>query len=295
VATVATQEPLQNVVPLPLLAPEAGAAGQRAVGSAGVTWTVGLRRAFLASRKTWAILLFLGLWEVAPRVGLVDATFLPSFSTVVVSLAHLVASGELFGHIAASLQRALAGMGLAIVVAVPLGFLVGWYKGFATFVDPLLQTLRQTSALALFPVFMLLFGIGEVSKTAIIFWGCLWPILLNTISGVRNADPLLVKSARSMGASQWDIFRKVVLPGSYPAIFTGLRLSATISIVMLTAAEMMGANNGIGYLVLYSQQTFDVPALYAAIITIAILGLLFNHLLVRLERRAHVWKEEPPA
>ena len=243
-------------------------------------------------RNSLAILVFLALWEILPEVHFVDPVFLPPFSSVLAALGSLAASGVLFKDIWASLVRALTGFGLAVVVGVPLGLLVGWYKGVETFLDPLLQMFRQTSALALFPVFMLLFGIGEVSKTAIIFWGCLWPILINTISGVKTVEPLLIKLARSLVASPTKLFFKVILPGASPAIFTGFRLSATIAIVMLTAAEMMGANEGIGYLVLYSQQVFQIANLYAAIITIGVLGLLFNFILVKLEKRSHFWRED---
>jgi len=171
---------------------------------------------------------------------------------------------------------------------------LGWFKKFECYLDALLQTFRQTSILALFPVFILLFGIGEVSKVAIVFWGASWPILLNTISGVKNIDSLLVKSARSMGASQLTIFRTVVLPASIPSILTGVRLSATLSIIVLTGAEMMGASAGLGFLVFDSQAKFRIPEMFAAIATMSLVGLIVNYSIVAIEQKVARWKEDLP-
>lgn len=240
------------------------------------------------------VAVFLLLWEMAPRIGLADPTFIPSFSTVMKAWFDLLISGELIMHILVSLKRSLLGFGLGMIVALSLGLMIGWFKKFEYYVDALLQTFRQTSILALFPVFILLFGIGEVSKIAIVFWGVLWPILLNTVTGVKNTDPLLIKSARSMGASQFTIFEKVVLPSAIPSILTGIRLSATLSIIVLTAAEMMGANAGLGFLVFDSQGKFRIPQMFAAIITMSMLGLIVNYSIVAIEKRVARWKEELP-
>ena len=188
-----------------------------------------------------AVFAFLALWEIAPRLHLVDPAFLPPFSSVVAAFWNLLITGELIGDILISLQRALLGFGLGLAVAIPLGLALGWFKYVQQFLEPLLQTFRQTAALALLPVFILFLGIGEASKIAIIFWSVQWPILLNTIAGVKSVDPLLIKSARAMGASPLILFLKVILPGSLPSIFTGIRLSATDAILMLIAAEMIGA------------------------------------------------------
>jgi len=154
---------------------------------------------FFNLRSLLGVVVFLALWELAPRLEWIDATFLPPFTTVADAFFNLFTTGEMAKHLGISLFRALTGFGLATVIAVPLGLLIGWFAKFEFYVDPLLQTFRQTSVLALFPVFILFFGIGEVSKIAIILWGTIWAILLNTISGVKNVDPLLIKSARMWG------------------------------------------------------------------------------------------------
>jgi NitT/TauT family transport system permease protein len=168
----------------------------------------------------------------------------------------------------------------------------GWFKTIEELLDPLLQVLSQVNPFSIFPVFILLFGIGEVAKIAIIFWVCIWPILTNTISGVKSTDPLLVKSARSMGASKWVLFWKVVLPAASPALFAGIKMGAVISFFMLIAAEMIGASAGLGWLVLNSEVNYQISRLFAATVTIALLGLLVTNLLSRLEKRLISWRED---
>ena len=241
-------------------------------------------------KRTIAIAAFLVLWEVAPRVGLVDRTFLVPFSEAVKALIELAKDGQLWDNTRASLVRSLAGFLIAIGVGVPLGLLIGWYRPVAEILGPLLELFRNTAALALLPVFILLLGIGETSKIAIVVYACTWPILLNTISGVRDVDPVLIKSARSMSLPAHRLFAKVILPAAVPTLFPGIRLAGASSLLVLVAAEMVGAKAGLGYLVNASQQNFAIPDMYAAIIAISVLGLVFNHLLVLLERRLTRWR-----
>jgi len=237
------------------------------------------------------IAIFLALWEALPRLGIVSDAYLSPPSAVVASIAQLVDTGQLWKHLAASLQRSLWGLLLASFFGVVLGLLIGSSKRLAAIVDPVLQLFRQTSAFALFPVFILFLGIGELSKVAIIFWASFWPVLLSTVSGVKQVDRLLVNSALSMGASQRFIFLKVVLPASLPSIFTGVRLAGAYSITALVAAEMIGAHSGLGFLTLNSQETFQIPTMYAGILLLAVLGLLLNYLLALLERRLLRWRK----
>ncbi|HUQ60920.1 ABC transporter permease [Lentzea sp.] len=240
--------------------------------------------------KVAAIAVLLAVWEAAPRLGLVDATFLPPFSTVLGAWWDLAVSGKLLDNTQASLVRSLSGFGLAVAAAVPLGLLIGWYKPVATLLGPLLEVFRNTAALALLPVFVLLLGIGETSKIAIVFYACAWPVLLNTISAVRAVDPVLLRLARSVDLSGFRLFQKVILPASVPTVFTGIRLAGAVSILVLVAAEMVGAKAGLGYLINASQFNFAIPQMYAGIITISAIGVLFNQVLVGLERRFTSWR-----
>jgi NitT/TauT family transport system permease protein len=243
-------------------------------------------------KRTIAIAVLAAAWEILPRLQVVNAVFLPPLSEVLAAWWQLAASGELLQHVQASMVRSLSGFGLAVVVAIPLGLVIGWYKPVATLLNPLLELFRNTAALALLPVFVLILGLGETSKIAIIFYACSWPILLNTISGVRTVDPLLLKSARSLGLGPVRLFQKVVLPAAVPTIFTGIRLAGAFSILILIAAEMVGAKAGLGYLINYAQYNFAVPDMYAGIITISTIGLVINQLLLVVERRFSTWRTQ---
>ncbi|MEV7611482.1 ABC transporter permease [Streptomyces sp. NPDC089799] len=269
----------------PAPAPEPGAPGRSAAAALAVVR--GLKAALV---RSVAILALLALWEIAPRAGLVDSTFLPPISEVAVAWWELALDGQLAEHTEASLTRSFGGFGIAVLVAVPLGLLIGWYRPVADVLGPLLELFRNTAALALLPVFVLLLGIGETSKVSIVVYACVWPILLNTISAVRNADPTLIRLARSMDLSTPRLFQKVILPASVPTIFTGIRLAGAISILVLVAAEMIGAKAGLGYLINASQFNFAIPQMYAGIITISAIGVAFNQLLVTVERRLSLWR-----
>ncbi|MFJ1866238.1 ABC transporter permease subunit [Streptomyces sp. NPDC088097] len=240
--------------------------------------------------RSAAIIVLLLIWEAAPRLGLVDATFLPPFSEVARAWWELLGDGQLGEHTRASLTRSFGGFAIAVAVAVPLGLLIGWYRPVAAFLGPLLELFRNTAALALLPVFVLLLGIGETSKVSIVVYACVWPILLNTISAVGNADPTLVRLARSMDLSTPKLFQKVILPSAVPAVFTGIRLAGAVSILVLVAAEMIGAKAGLGYLINASQFNFAIPQMYAGIVTISVIGVAFNQVLVAIERRLSLWR-----
>lgn len=236
------------------------------------------------------ILLVIAVWEIVPRLGLVDTTFLPPFSQVIAALWQMIISGDLMVHISASMFRASIGYLIAIVLGITSGLAIGWYKLASDVLSPAVEVLRNTAPMALFPLFLLFFGIGEESKVAIVVYACSWPIILNTISGVKNVDPLLIMSARSMGVSNFVLFKKIVIPAAIPTIFTGLRISAAASVLVLIAAEMIGAKAGLGYLIIYAQYSFLIPTMYAGIITTSVIGVLVNYLLVIIERRFTSWK-----
>jgi len=237
-----------------------------------------------------AVAVLLAIWQIAPGAGWVDKTFLPPLSSVLDAWWQLVQNGELWIDIQASLQRSLTGFGIALLIGVPLGLLIGWYPLVAELLSPVLVIFLNTAAIALLPVFTLIMGIGETSKVAIILYASIWPILYNTISGVRNVDPLLIKSARSLGLSHVRLFQKVILPASIPTIFTGVRLGGAASILVLITTEMVGAKAGLGYLILNSQYNFQIPQMYAGILTVSAIGVAFNYLLLTLERRFSTWR-----
>ncbi|MBQ0139883.1 MAG: ABC transporter permease [Kurthia sp.] len=242
-------------------------------------------------KQSIVILILIALWEIVPRIGLVDRVFFPAFSEVVAAFWDMLISGQLWTHFKASIIRSTLGFFIAIIIAVPLGLLIGWYPIARELLNPVLEIFRNTAALALLPVFILLLGIGEVSKVSIIIFACVWPVLLNTIAAVRDVDPLYIKSAKSMNINDVQLFRKVILPASVPTIFTGIRMAGTGAILVLIAAEMIGAKAGLGYLITVTQYNFEIPKMYAGIITISLLGLIINQGLLAVERQFSKWKQ----
>ncbi|TPN77749.1 ABC transporter permease [Mesorhizobium sp. B1-1-5] len=233
---------------------------------------------------------FLALWQAAASGGWVNAAVLPPIDMIVVALWKGLAGGSLLGDIAISLQRAGLAFAAAATVAIPLGLVMGQTRSVETALDPILQLFRQTSALALYPVFILLLGLGEASKVFVIFWATLFPLLLNTISGVKSVDPLLIKAARSMGTSDFDLFRKVILPASMPSVVAGARLAVKSSLFAVIGAEMLAAKSGLGFLIQNSQLMMETADMYAGILTLTVIGLTVNYLLVWFERWATAWK-----
>ena len=248
------------------------------------------RRTVTVARGAAGLLTLALVWEAAPRLGLVDPYFIPPLHVVLQEWWDMATSGELLRHVRASLVRSAVGFVLAIVIAIPLGAAIAWYRPVREFFQPSLELFRNTAALAILPVFSLLLGIGETSKIAIVVYACFFPILLSTITGVATVDPQLLRSAKVLGLSPVATFRKVVFPAAVPTIFTGVRISGAAAILVLIAAEMIGATAGLGFLINYAQFNFLIPKMYAAIITTSIIGVAVNYGLVALERRFSRWR-----
>ena len=242
--------------------------------------------------KSAGILGFLVLWELGPRYLASEQiqVFLPPLHEDLRALWQLIREGQLQAHLSASLTRSVIGFGIAVVTAIPLGLLIAWYRRVERPLNPLLELFRNTAALALLPVFTLLLGIGEITKISIVAYASFFPILLNVIAGVKNVDPLLVRAARTLGLSSREMFTKVILPSAVPTIFTGIRMAGTASILVLIAAEMVGAKAGLGYLIINAQSSFQITDMYAGILTTAIVGVTVNYGLVRLERHFSRWR-----
>lgn len=254
------------------------------------TLTAALRWPAIFIHRSALLIALLSIWEIAPRLELADPAFVPPFSEVLAAGWALMLNGQLYEHVAASLFRVLSGFTVAVTFIVPLGLAIGWYARLGDTLNQLIEVLRNTAPLALLPVFILLLGIGELSKVTMVIYSCAWPLLLNTIGAVRQVDPLLIKSARTMGVSQVQLFVKVILPASLPMIFVGVRLASAAAMLVLVASEMVGAKAGLGYMIIYAQYSFLIPQMYFGILAITTLGLVFNQALVSLERRFTRWR-----
>ena len=248
-------------------------------------------KAATLSRGVAGLVALASIWELAPRLGLVDPYFIPPLHAVLDAWWGMVLDGELLRHVRASLVRSAIGFGLAIAIAIPLGAVIAWYRPAREFLTPVLEIFRNTAALAILPVFMLLLGIGETSKIAIVLYACFFPVLLSTITGVATVDPQLLRSARVLGLAPVATFRKVVFPAAIPTIFTGIRISGAAAILVLIAAEMIGANSGVGFQVMNAQYNFQIPLMFAAILLLALLGLTANFVLERLQSRLCRWSK----
>jgi NitT/TauT family transport system permease protein len=233
------------------------------------------------------------LWEFLTRTGWVPALFLPSPLGVLVAGADLLRTGELAAHVATSLQRILLGFALGAVGGVAVGLAVGVFSLAEAVGNPLIAATFPIPKIALLPLLILWLGIGEASKVAVIMLGVFFPMAINTYTGVRNADPLLLRAAVSFGAGRWSLVRKVMLPSALPMIFAGLKLGAGTSLLLLVAAEMIAASSGIGFLILHAQNLMETTTLMVGIVLLSLLGLASHWLLTRLERRCLPWRAEP--
>ena len=245
----------------------------------------------VALRRFGLVALFLVIWQVGATQGWINPTVFPPLDKIIAATWTGLVGGALLDDIAISLQRSGIAFAAAVSLAIPLGLFMGQIRAVEQALDPILQFFRQTSALALYPVFILLLGLGEASKVFVIFWATLFPILLATIGGVKEVDRKLIEMAATFGASRLTTFRRVVLPASIPSIFVGLRLSATTALLLLIAAEMIGANKGLGFQVMNAQYNFQIPQMFAAILLLALLGLSANAALVTLQRRLCRWAD----
>lgn len=247
------------------------------------------KRQLLASAVP--LLGFLVVWQLLPKLGGLFESYVVPPTDVVREIVALAGSGELWGHVSISFRRALLGFLLSAAIAIPLGFAMGgWFRPIERTFYPILAFLGKLNPFSLFPLFVMLLGIGEVSKTAIVAWVCIWPLLFRTISGVKDLDPSLIKAARAMGCGELTLFFKVVIPGAIPEIFSGLQMASSTSFFILVAAEMIGATRGLGFLVWNAQMQFMIPRLFAATATISSLGLAINWSLKCMERQLLSWR-----
>jgi len=198
----------------------------------------------------------------------------------------MTASDGLLRHIGLSLFRSCLGLLTASALAVPLGLVLAFApRRLRVIADSLTNFLSQISPFVLFHVVILFLGIGERAKISVIAWACLWPIVINTVSGVVNVNRVLVKAGRAFGISAMRLFATVILPAAFPAIFAGIRISAGYSLFMLVAAEMMGGSSGLGWLILNNQVNFQIENIFAIALCIALLGTALDAFMQLLQKR----------
>ena len=235
-------------------------------------------------------LVLLLLWEAGSRAGLIPDRVLAAPSAVAETFWALTASGELPSNLLVSLSRAVAGLAIALTVAVTLGLVSGLSRWGETLVDPLMQIKRTIPSLALTPLFIVWFGIGETPKITLIAVAATFPLYLNLFAGIRGVDVRLVEAARSFGLSGWALVREVILPGALPSFFVGLRYALGISLLILVVAEQINAQAGLGHLINNARDFMRTDIIVVCLLVYALLGLAADALVRTLERKALAWR-----
>lgn len=248
--------------------------------------------AMLGSGSIVALLL---VWQVVPYfVPLKAGTklFFTVPSAVAVTLWRMIVTGTLWAPLGVSATAFAIGLGIAVLVGLPLGILLGRSNTLNAMLDPFVTAFNATPRLVFLPLLMLWFGIGLWSKVAIVALGAVFPILINTYEGVRNADKLLINVVRAFGANEWDIARLVVVPNSLPFIVVGLRLAIGRAVLGVVVAEFFGAQDGLGVVMVRAASGFHVDVVFAGLIVFAGLSLLMTALVKLLEERMSRWRPQ---
>ncbi|MEK6602630.1 MAG: ABC transporter permease, partial [Candidatus Binatota bacterium] len=211
-------------------------------------------------------IVFLLIWEGVVRLGQVNEILVPAPASVLRTMVDLTLDGRLPWAIAVSLNRVLQGFIYGSLLGIALGLMVGWFRAVEDAVDPLVAAIYPIPKSALFPLFILWFGLGDTSKIITIMIGVLFLVLINTVTGVKAIDPVLIKAARDLGANQRQIFAKVVIPGALPNIFTGLRLGAGMALILVFITEIEATRAGLGFLLWESYQLLLVKQVFSCTI-----------------------------
>jgi NitT/TauT family transport system permease protein len=235
-------------------------------------------------------IVFLLIWEGVVRLGQVNEILVPAPASVLRTMVDLTLDGRLPWAIAVSLNRVLQGFIYGSLLGIALGLMVGWFRAVEDAVDPLVAAIYPIPKSALFPLFILWFGLGDTSKIITIMIGVLFLVLINTVTGVKAIDPVLIKAARDLGANQRQIFAKVVIPGALPNIFTGLRLGAGMALILVFITEIEATRAGLGFLLWESYQLLLVKQVFSCTIAFGVLGILSTWILQWLERLLCPWR-----
>ena len=234
--------------------------------------------------------LLLLVWELGSRTGVIPERTLAAPSAVIGTLVEMTLSGELPSNLLVSFARVAAGLLIGVSLGVVLGLASGLSRSGEMAIDPLMQIKRTIPALALTPLFIVWFGIGETPKVALIAFGTVFPVYLNLYSGIRGVDPRLLEAARSFGLSRAEQVWHVVLPAAFPALLVGLRYALSVSILVLVVAEQINASAGLGYLINIARDFMRTDIIVVCLMVYAILGLGADWLVRTVEHRALIWR-----
>ena len=235
------------------------------------------------------IAVLLVMWEIAAVSGVMPAMSFPRMSDVLATWWSLIVSGELFGELLPSLWRMFAGYFVGVALGVLLGLLMGYFRVFYNLLEPITEVLRPIPSPAYLPIVILFLGIDDEMKVFMIAFASFFPVLLNTYSGVRSVDPVQLQTARTFGVAGWKLLWQIVLPASSPYIFTGMRVSLAVALIVMVISEMVAASSGIGYFILSAQRGFKIREMFAGVLTLAVLGYILNRAFLMIENRVLAW------
>jgi ABC-type nitrate/sulfonate/bicarbonate transport system permease component len=239
----------------------------------------------------WLVLAALVLvWEYSARAHPKFGGYLPPASQVGSALADLIASGAIFAHLGATMTRFFQAYTIAALLAVSAGVLLGYFRFLRSVFATVIELLRPMPSVAIIPVALLALGIGDAMIIAVTVYASVWPILINSIEGVRAIEPTLLDTARTFGLRRWRILWRIVLPAAAPHIATGLRISLSIALILVTTAEMIAGSRGLGFFILDEERSFKTVNMYAGIAVVAALGYGLNRLFLFIEGKALRWQ-----
>jgi len=230
------------------------------------------------------------LWEVLSRTGMIDIRFFPPPSAIVGTLFGMISSGELIGHVSVSLYRIALGFLAGVIPGVVIGLLMGLYSPIRHFVSPIVMALMPIPTLALLPIIIILFGIGDLSKVVTIAGSVFFPVVINTAAGVINIEKIHLDVATNYGAGRFNFFWKIALPGAMPVMLEGIQMGQAIALLTIVAAEMMGATSGIGFLIWTSYKAFLLQEMYVGLILISFFGYVFSLVLRGIQKKILPWR-----
>jgi ABC-type nitrate/sulfonate/bicarbonate transport system permease component len=231
----------------------------------------------------------LALWEIVAASGIMPAMSFPRMSAILDTWWRLMVSGELPGELLPSLWRMFAGYAVGVVLGIVLGLLMGYVRFFYNLLEPITEVLRPIPSPAYLPIVILFLGIDDEMKIFMIAFASVFPVLLNTYSGVRSVDPVQLQTARTFGVSGRKLLWQIVLPASSPYIFTGMRVSLALALIVMVISEMVAASSGIGYFILSAQRGFKIREMFAGVLTLAVLGYILNRTFLAIENRVLAW------
>ena len=234
----------------------------------------------------------IAIWQLLLMLGIGDRRFIPAPSDIAQRFVSLLASGELEWHVGVTLYRVLAGFVIGAVPAVAVGLLMAMFKPVRIFFDPLIAALFPIPKIALMPLLLLAFGLGDASKIALVAIAVFFPVVVNTYVGAANIEKIYWDVARNYGASPAVMFGRVVFFGALPTIFAGLRIALAVSFIVLVASEFVATKSGIGYLIWNSWELLQVDVMFVGIVTIGVLGLVTSVLFAEIERKTIPWNTE---